>query len=114
MQVSVLKSKIHLGRLTGSRVEYEGSVGISRELIDSAGLLDYEKVLVANVENGSRLWTYVMPLDEPGQIVLNGAAAHHGKVGDRVIIMAFAILDEKEAQGFKPSIVRPDSENKIP
>ena len=114
MQVTLLKSKIHFGRLTGSRIEYEGSVGISRELLDAAGLLDFEKVLVANVENGSRLWTYVIPLDEPGQIVLNGAAAHHGKVGDRVIIMAFAVFEEEEARGFTPRIVRPDHENRIP
>jgi len=86
MKVSILKSKIHCGRLTDACIDYEGSIAISRELMDAAGLMPYEQVLVANVENGSRLWTYVIKESEPGQLVLNGAAAHHGKKGDRVII----------------------------
>jgi aspartate 1-decarboxylase len=105
MLINVLKSKLHNAIVTGGNINYQGSLGISRELMEAAGFIANEKILVANVENGSRLETYVIPLEEPGQIVLNGAAARLGRVGDRVIIMGFALLEYEEAKSFKPQVI---------
>lgn len=113
MLLTVLKSKIHNGVLTGADVNYEGSIGISRELLEASGILPYEQVLVANVENGGRVVTYAILLEEPGQIVLNGAAAHYGKKGDRVIIMSFAQMTPEEFAGFKPTVVKPRAGNVV-
>ncbi len=113
LTLTMLKSKIHFGKLTGADVNYEGSIGISRELMDATGILPYEQVLVANAENGARLFTYAIPIDEPGQLILNGAAAHHGKTGDRVIIMSFAQMSPEEARSFKPKVIKPNVGNRI-
>ena len=113
MLITVLKSKLHRARVTDANVEYEGSIGISRELIEAVGFYPYEKVLVANIENGERLETYVIVVDEPGQIVLNGAAAHKGSAGDRVIIMSFARISPEEAEYHKPRVALLNEENKI-
>jgi aspartate 1-decarboxylase len=113
MQVTILKSKLHRAAITEASVDYPGSIGISRELMDSVGLLPYEKVLVANLSNGNRLETYVIEEKEPGRIVLNGAAARRGAVGDRVIIMAWAQLSAEEAQDFKPRIAVLNENNEI-
>ncbi|MEP0813600.1 MAG: aspartate 1-decarboxylase [bacterium] len=113
MLLSVLKSKIHLCTLTGADIEYEGSIGISRELLDAAEILPYEEVLVANVRDGARLTTYAIPLDEPGQIVLNGAAAHYGKPGDKLIIMTFAKAEPEEARKIVPKVIKPGPDNRV-
>jgi aspartate 1-decarboxylase len=113
MMLKMLKSKIHNGTLTSADLNYEGSIGISRELMDAAGILPFEQVLVANAENGARLWTYAIEIDEPGQLILNGAAAHYGKTGDRVIVMAFAEMTAEEAEGFKPNVIKPDEKNRL-
>lgn len=113
MLLTVLKSKIHNGVLTGADVNYEGSIGISRELLNACGILPYEQVLVANVENGARVVTYAIVVDEPGEIVLNGAAAHCGKKGDRVIIMAFAQMTPEEFAEFKPKVIKPGEGNAV-
>ncbi|GAF74596.1 unnamed protein product, partial [marine sediment metagenome] len=86
MKVEMLKAKLHRARITHADVNYEGSLGIDTELMEAVGLLRYEKILVSNVNNGDRLETYVIA--EPfgsRRIVLNGAAARRGAVGDRVI-----------------------------
>ncbi len=113
MLVTVLRSKLHRARITDANVEYEGSIGISRELCEAVGLYPYEKVLVANLENGERLETYVIVADEPGQIVLNGAAAHKGRAGDRVIIMSFARISPEEAEYHKPRVALLDEQNRV-
>ena len=113
MQVTILKSKLHRAAITEASVDYPGSIGISRELMDSVGLLPYEKVLVANLSNGNRLETYVIEEKEPGRIVLNGAAARRGAVGDRVIIMAWAQITPEEAEYFKPNIAVLNENNEI-
>ena len=95
--VEVLKSKLHQACITEADVEYEGSLGIDVELMKLVGLHPYEKVLVANITNGSRLETYVIA--EPfgsRRIVLNGAAARLGSAGDRVIIMSFCHVPERD------------------
>jgi len=113
MQMEVLQSKIHRATVTGADLDYVGSISISRELCDAAGLQEGRKVLVANIANGNRFETYVMVLDEPGAVVTNGAAAHLAAPGDKVIIMAFALVSEDEAASFRPGIVIVDEDNSI-
>ena len=113
LYIEVLKSKLHQARVTDGSIEYPGSLGISRELMDAVGFCVYEKILVANVENGERFETYVIELAEPGRIVLNGAAAHLGKKGDRIIIMSFAEVDAAEAHLHKPRVAVLGEQNEI-
>lgn len=114
MNVQMLKSKLHQACVTDADVEYEGSFGIDIELMEAVGLYPYEKVLVANINNGNRLETYVIA--EPfgsRRIVLNGAAARLGSVGDRVIIMSFCWVEEALVRGgkYRPRIIRLDKHN---
>jgi len=114
MMLHMLKSKIHQARITEADVEYEGSLGIDEELMEAVGLYPHEKILVANMNNGSRLETYAIP--EPfgsRRIVLNGAAARLGSAGDRIIIMSFCQISEAEVhQGrHQPRLIRLDEHN---
>ncbi|HHQ44885.1 MAG TPA: aspartate 1-decarboxylase [Candidatus Altiarchaeales archaeon] len=102
---SFLKSKIHGVKVTGVNLEYEGSITLDKKLIETAGLSVNEKVLVCNLDNGSRFETYVIEGGD-GVVEVNGAAAHLAKVGDRVIVMSFCILEEKEVEAHKPKVVR--------
>jgi aspartate 1-decarboxylase len=111
MFVSLLKSKVHGARVTGCRTDYVGSITIDRALMDAAGLSEHERVLVADITNGARLETYVIPGGE-GAIELNGAAARIVDVGDEVIIMSFALVEHGAAAGHKPSIVVVDGSNR--
>lgn len=110
MQVTILKSKIHRATITEVSLHYEGSITLPRRLVEMAGMHLFEKVLVANVNNGNRFETYVILGDE-GEICLNGAAAHLGTPGDKVIIMAWGHMDEKEAASFTPAVVLVDENN---
>ncbi len=106
MQFKLLKSKIHRAEITDCNVDYEGSLGVDAEFMEKAGALPYEHVIVGNISNGKRFETYLIP--EPAgskAIVLNGAAAHLGKTGDLLVVMAFANLTPEEAQTFKPKII---------
>ncbi|RME31541.1 aspartate 1-decarboxylase [Candidatus Woesearchaeota archaeon] len=89
----VLKSKIHRANVTDARVAYEGSIAIDSALLEKVGLWVGEKVLVVDNTNGARLETYVIP-GGPGEITMNGAAAHLMKKGDEVIIMGFELTDK--------------------
>ncbi len=113
MTVTVLRAKLHRACITDANLEYPGSLGVSTALLRASGLLPWEKVLVANLSNGSRLETYIIELSEPGQIVLNGAAAHHGKAGDRVIVMSFAQVSLEEARAHTPKVVVLNERNEI-
>ncbi len=114
MIINVLKSKIHRALVTGADIEYIGSISIDKELMDHAGIIPYEKVLVAGLESGERLETYVIESERgSGEICLNGAAARKIKKGDRVIIMSFALMDEAEAATHKPEIVYVNEKNEI-
>ncbi len=114
MQRELLKSKIHRAHITGKNVDYEGSLTIDRQLMDAAGIHDYEKVQVVNVHNGSRLETYAIPgRAGSGEVILNGAAARWGEIGDPVIILTFAEVEERELASFRPSIVWVDEQNRI-
>lgn len=114
MQLTMLKSKIHQAMVTGVFRDYPGSLTIDSELMEEAGLLPHEKILVGNLENGERFETYVIP-GVPGEraIEINGAAAHKGKVGDRIIIIAFVIMEAKEAESWVPKVVVLEGENQI-
>ena len=113
MMINVCKSKIHRAKITEADLDYVGSITIDSTLMKMADLIEYEKVQVANINNGERFETYVIegPANS-GIIGLNGAAARKGMVGDLVIIIAYGQLDKEEAHSFKPHIVHVDSDNK--
>jgi aspartate 1-decarboxylase len=115
MFIEVVKSKIHKVTITGSNLNYVGSITIDEDLMDAANIIVNEKVHVLNLNNGERLVTYVIKGKRgSGEICLNGAAARKVIVGDVVIIMSFAMLDFQEAKTFKPSIIFPDTKtNKL-
>src|SRR5476651_183266 len=114
MQLTLLKSKIHRATVTGASLHYEGSMTISSDLAEMAGLLPYEKILVGNMGNGERFETYVIYGESgTGQIQLNGATAHLGKIGDRVTIMNFGSFTPKEAANHKPRVIVLDEKNKV-
>ena len=114
MELTLLKSKLHRAAVTGASLHYEGSMTISEDLAQMAGLLPYEKILVGNMGNGERFETYVI-YGEPGtgQIQLNGATAHLGKIGDRLTIMNFASYSAEEAENHKPRVIVLDEKNHV-
>ena len=113
MTLSILKSKIHRAFITQAELNYVGSVTIDQDLIDAAGLYEYEHVHIVNVNSGSRIETYVIAGERgSGMICLNGAAARAGQVGDPVIIMAYADMSPEEASSFRPKVVFVDESNK--
>jgi aspartate 1-decarboxylase len=106
MLVYLLKSKIHRAQVTASNLDYEGSMTIARDLMDKVGLFPYERILCSNMANAARFETYAIPGERgSGQIILNGAAAHLGKPGDRLTIMSFTQIDEAEAKFWKPHVI---------
>jgi aspartate 1-decarboxylase len=114
MLISVLKCKIHRATVTDAQLHYHGSITIDRELMDHASLKPFEKVMVVCLDSGERLETYVIEGEyKSGDVILNGAAARKILKGDKVIIMAFAAMDDKEYEDFKPLIVTVDEHNKI-
>ncbi len=114
MFVKLLKSKLHRARVTDAKLDYPGSIAIDSALIEAAGLLPYESVLVADLNNGNRLETYVVPAEaRSGQIVVLGAAARLVQPRDIVIILSFGLFTPEEAKKFKPRIVVLDENNRI-
>lgn len=114
MQRQVLHGKIHRATVTGASVDYVGSITIDPLLMEAANIVTHEKVLVTNLNNGARLETYAIPgTPGAGEICLNGGAALHGKKGDIVIIMTFAVMTDEEIKKYQPSVVRVDAKNQI-
>ncbi len=114
MTIEILKSKIHRATITHANLNYIGSISIDEDLMNAANLIEFEKVQVVNINNGERLETYVIKGERgSGVISLNGAAARRAHPGDLVIIAGFAQMDFEEAKKFKPSLVFPDSNNKL-
>ena len=113
MKVKLLKSKLHRATVTDACLDYEGSISIDRNLMGQADILNYEKVHVLNVTNGSRLETYAIPSDKSGEVCINGAAAHLVNPGDLVIIVSYATMSYEEARNFEPKVVLLDQNNKI-
>lgn len=113
MRITMLKSKLHHAHVTESELEYNGSLTIDRDLMDSVRLRPFEKILISNMANGERFETYAIPgARGSGTICLNGATAHKGAVGDRLIIFSFAELDEDEVATHKPLITVLDANNR--
>ncbi len=110
----MLKSKIHRARITDLNIDYEGSIGIDRELMEAADILPYEQVQVLDVNNGARFTTYAIE-GKPGsgEICINGAAARLAAKGDSVIILSYCHLEEAEARDYLPRIVHVDASNRI-
>ena len=109
MMIEVLKSKIHNVKVTQTELRYVGSITIDEDLLDAANMIEGEKVLVVNNNNGERLETYVIPGPRgSGEITLNGAAARKVSVGDTLILITYAMMDIEEAKTFKPALVFPD------
>ncbi len=114
MRRTFLKSKIHRATVTHADLEYEGSVSIDEDLLEAAGIWEYEAVHVWNITRGTRLQTYaIRGARGSGVICINGAAAHLNKPGDLVILASFAELEESEARTFKPTVILVDSQNRI-
>jgi aspartate 1-decarboxylase len=110
----MLKSKIHRATVTQADLHYVGSIAIDRTLMDAADLLENEQVVIADITNGSRLETYVIPAPAGSGIVgINGAAAHLVGEGDLVIIMSYATVEDSEARAMKPRVVHVDEKNGI-
>ena len=114
MTVTLLKSKLHRIVVTEAKLDYTGSLTLDEDLMDAVGILNYEKLLVANVDNGERFETYAIRGPRgSGVCCLNGAAAHKGKVGDRLIVMTWAQMPEEETRSFTPRIGVLDANNRL-
>lgn len=114
MQLTLLKCKIHRACVTHSELDYEGSCAIDRNLLEAAGILPYEQIQIYNLRNGERFTTYAIEAEAGSRIIsINGAAAHKAAPGDRIIICAYAILNQMELANFKPTLVYTDEQNHI-
>jgi aspartate 1-decarboxylase len=110
----MLKSKIHRATVTQADLHYVGSIAIDRELMKAADLLENEQVVIADITNGARLETYVIPAPAgSGTIGINGAAAHLVNEGDLVIIMSYATVEDSEARAMKPTVDHVDENNRV-
>ena len=114
MFVKILKSKLHRARVTEIKLHYPGSIAIDSELMEAAGILPYESVLIADLNNGNRLETYAVPAEAGSRrIVILGAAAQLIKPKDIVIILSFGFFTPEEVKEFKPKIAVLDEDNNI-
>ncbi|MDT8438547.1 MAG: aspartate 1-decarboxylase [Wenzhouxiangellaceae bacterium] len=114
MQLNLLKAKIHRATVTHAELDYEGSCAIDDDLLDAAGIREYEQVHIYNIANGERFVTYAIRAEAgSGIISVNGAAAHKASPGDLVIICAYCSLDAAEAARHRPRLVYPDAANRI-
>lgn len=115
MRIEVLKSKIHRAKVTEAELHYVGSIAIDEDLMDAANLIEGEKVQIVNINNGERLETYVIKgARGTGTVCLNGPAARKVQVGDIVIIIAYASMKFEKAKTFKPTVVFPTPDNRLP
>ncbi|MBN2325682.1 MAG: aspartate 1-decarboxylase [Candidatus Omnitrophica bacterium] len=113
MKRIMLKSKIHRALLTGTELDYEGSISIDSLLLKEADLLPGEQVHVLNLNNGSRITTYIIEaLAESGTMMLNGPAARLGAIGDPIIVLSYCEMTEEEARSIEPRIVLVDQNNR--
>lgn len=110
--IEVLKSKIHRAAITNADINYEGSITISSNLVEMAKMLQYEKVLVVDINNGQRFETYIIKTNEENVICVNGAASRLVSIGDRVIIMTFQYVDSLH-NDYKPIIIKVNEKNEV-
>ncbi|UCD28339.1 MAG: aspartate 1-decarboxylase [Planctomycetota bacterium] len=113
MQRTMLKSKIHRATLTGTALDYEGSITVDEDLLDMADILPGEQVQVLNLSNAARFITYaIVAPPGSGTVLLNGPAARLGVVGDKVIILSYTSVSEEEAKKHKPKVIIVDEKNR--
>lgn len=114
MRVTMLKGKIHRAKVVQAELDYVGSITIDEDLLDAAGIYEYEQVKIVDIDNGSRFETYTIAgARGSGLICLNGAAARCVQVGDKIIIMSYCDLEDNEVKGHKPKVVFVDENNNI-
>ena len=114
MLVKALKGKIHRATVTATKIDYPGSIGVDSELLKAAGIEPYEAVLLANVTNGERVETYVIPAEAgSGDVIVLGAAARQFSAGDIIIMLNFAFFTPEELREHKPKVICPDENNKL-
>src|SRR3954469_2032069 len=114
MQIEILKSKVHRAVITEANLHYVGSLTLDEDLMEAANMIENEKVQIVNVNNGTRIETYLIKGKRgSGVCCLNGPAARQGAVGDVIIIISYGIMDFEEAKKFKPSVVFPKEGNKL-
>jgi len=110
----MLRSKIHRATVTGTDLEYEGSIAIDRDLLEAADMLPGEQVQVLNLSNGARLITYIIEAPAgSGTMLLNGPAARLAVPGDRVIVISYCAVEDEEARRLQPTVVHVDESNRI-
>jgi aspartate 1-decarboxylase len=114
MLLHVFRSKIHRATVTEANLNYVGSITIDVSLLEASGILPNEKVQIVNVNNGERFETYIIEGERgAGQICLNGPAARKVAVGDKIIIIAYALMEYEEARVNQPKVVFPDDQNQL-
>ena len=110
----MLKAKLHRATVTHSELGYEGSCAIDSNILDLSGIREYEQILIYNINNGARFTTYAIRAEEgSGLFSVNGAAARLACPGDLIIVCAFAILDQKEAEKHKPTLIYFNAKNEV-
>ena len=114
MQLTLLKAKLHRACVTHAELDYEGSCAIDTDMLDAAGIMEYEQIQVYNIANGERFTTYAIRAERGSKVIsVNGAAAHKAAPGDRLIICTYAAMSEQEASLHKPRLVYLDENNEI-
>ena len=114
MRVNMLKGKIHRATVVQAALDYVGSITVDEDLLDAAGVMEYEKVSIVDIDNGARFETYTIAGERgTGMICLNGAAARCVQVNDKIIIMCYCEMEREEAIDHKPRVVFVDEENRI-
>lgn len=114
MTITMLKGKIHRATVTQAELDYVGSITVDMDLLEQAGILEYEKVQIVDVNNGSRFETYTIAGERgSGVMCLNGAAARMVQTGDKIILMAYAQVTPEEASELRPTVLFVDEKNKV-
>ena len=114
MTITMLKAKIHRATVTQAELDYVGSITVDMDLLEQAGILEYEKLQIVDVNNGSRFETYTIAGERgSGVMCLNGAAARMVQTGDKIILMAYAQVTPEEASELRPTVLFVDEKNKV-
>lgn len=114
MQLTLLKAKLHKACVTHAELDYDGSCAIDGDLLDAAGILEFEQIDIYDIANGERFTTYAIRAEEGSRVIsVNGAAAHKARVGDRVIICAYGQMEAGAARSFKPRLLYLDEANHV-
>ena len=114
MNRTMLKSKIHRCRITGSDLNYVGSITVDADLLDAADILEHEQVHVVDVDNGARFETYTIAgARGSGEIKVNGAAARLVHTGDTVIVISYGSYDRDDLESYEPKVVHVNADNEI-